>query len=151
MWYRVFSRAEREITPSALAELLHGLGYQFTPHFRGDDLGWTAGELHVSHGSPIILHRYLTKHDKLRDDLNTYAAELETMTYSPNHTMLMERVIQTQQLITVRKPIDHADESTLEALLDAVSRYYAQETDGIIQIDGKGWFDATGEMLIQEY
>ena len=35
-------------------------------------------------GSPILLARYLTKPDDLRADLNAFAAELETMTYSPN-------------------------------------------------------------------
>jgi len=48
---------------------------------------------------------YLASEDDIRDDLNAYAAELETCDYSPNHTRLMEHAIQTKQLITLRKPI----------------------------------------------
>ena len=151
MWYRVFSRSDCEVTPSQLTEVLHNLGYQFAPHFHGDDHGWTRGELVMAQGSPIAFHRYLTQHDKIRDDLNTFAAVLETMDYSPNHSELMTRVIQTEQMIVIHKPIDHADEITLDALLDAATRYLAQQTDGIIQIDDKGWFSSSGELLIQEY
>ncbi len=151
MWYRVFGRNEIEPPPAALAEHLHAVGLTVEPHFKGDALGWTEGTLHIATGSPVLLARYLTKEDDLRRDLNTHAAELETMTYSPNSVPLMARVIQTQQLITLRKPVDVNDEVLLEKLLEEAVRFLAGATDGVYQIDGRGWFAATGELLVQEY
>jgi hypothetical protein len=151
MWYRIFGSSEVEPAPAALAEHLHAAGLAVEPHFRGDDLGWTEGELRLPVGSPVLCARYLTKEDDLRDDLNAYAAELETMDYSPNSAPLMERVIQTKQLITLRKPVDASDEVLLEKVLEATVQFLASVTDGVYQVDGRGWFVASGELLVQEY
>ncbi len=152
MWYRVFSRSELEPKPAALAEHLHALGLNVEPHFKGDDLGWTSGELRLpGGGSPVLLARYLTSEDDLRDDLNAFAAELETMDYSPNSAPLMQRVIQTKQLITLRKPVDANNEVLLDRVLDEVVRFLASALEGVFQIDGRGWFAASGELLVQEY
>jgi hypothetical protein len=151
MWYRVFGSSDAEPSPAALAAHLRALGLAVEPHFKGDDLGWTSGELHLPTGSPVLLARYLTKEDDLRDDLNAHAAELETMDYSPNSGPLMQFVIQTKQLITLRKPVDVVDEVLLEKVLDAATQFLAARTDGVYQIDGRGWFAAAGELLVQEY
>ena len=151
MWYRVFGRSEVESPPAALAAHLHARGLTVEPHFRGDDLGWTSGELRLPNGSPILLARFLTKEDDLRDDLNAYAAELETMDYSPNSGPLMAHMIQTKQLVTLRKPVDAPDEVLSEKVLEEACRFLAAATDGVYQIDGRGWFDAAGELLVQEY
>ncbi len=151
MWLRVFSPTDTEVPPAELAGHLHALGFAYAPHFKGDTHGWTTGELRPASGSPVMLARYLTKEDDLRDDLNAYAAELETQTYSPSNGMLMEKVIQTKQMVTVRKPIDHPDEATLDRLCDAVVMFLAQRGGGVYQIDGRGWFTADGTMLLQEY
>jgi len=151
VWQRVFGRSDSGLTPGRIAEGLAAAGHICVPHFKGDDLGWTSGELHFALGSPILLARYLTKPDDLRADLNAFAAELETMTYSPNAAGLMERVIQTRQMVTLRKPFDHADEVELEAVCEFLMRSLAIASDGLYQIDGRGWFTATGELLVQEY
>ena len=151
MWYRVFLSTDVEPSPVALAEHLHARGLAVEPHFKGDDLGWTSGELRLPTGSPIMLARYLTKDDDLRDDLNAHAAELETMDYSPNSGPLMEGVIQTKQLVTLRKPVDVPDEVLTEKVLEEACRFLASATDGVYQIDGRGWFAASGERLVQEY
>ncbi len=152
MWYRVFAKLAEEVAPKEIAEHIHALGIAVQPHFRGDDLGWTAGELRLpAGGSPVDLNRYLTGEDDLRAELNVFAAELETRDYSPNHTMLMQHVIQTQQLITLRKPIDVPDEIALENVLLAICQLLAARTDGVYQIDDVGWFAADGTLLLQEY
>ncbi|MCS6865022.1 MAG: hypothetical protein RMJ56_01330 [Gemmataceae bacterium] len=151
MWYRVFSLSAQEPPPAQLAEYLHARGLMIEPHFRGDDLGWTEGELRLPTGSPVLLARYLTNDDDLRDDLNAYAAELETLTYSPHSLPLMTRVIQTQQLFTLRQPVDIRDEVFVTTLLEEACRFLASTTDGVYQIDGRGWFAATGEVLVPEY
>ena len=63
----------------------------------------------------------------------------------------MERVIQTKQLVTLRKPVDAADEVLLEKVLEAAVKFLAAATDGVYQVDGRGWFAASGELLVQEY
>ncbi len=151
MWYRVFLPTEVEPSPVALAAHLHARGLAVEPHFKGDDLGWTSGEFRLPTGAPVLLARYLTKEDDLRDDLNAHAAELETMDYSPNSGPLMARVIQTKQLITLRKPVDVPDEVLTEKVLEEACRFLALTTDGVFQIDGRGWFAAGGELLVQEY
>lgn len=151
MWSRVFLPTEVEPSPAALAEFLHARGFAVEPHFKGDDLGWTEGELRLPTGAPVLLARYLTKEDDLRADLNSYAAELETMDYSPNSGPLMARVIQTKQLITLRKPVDATDEVLLDGVLDAARRFLAASADGVYQVDGRGWFAADEELLVPEY
>jgi hypothetical protein len=152
VWYRIFGISEVEPAPVSLAEHLHAAGLLVEPHFKGDDLGWTSGELRLpGTGTPVFLARYLTSEDDIRDDLNAYAAELETCDYSPNNGMLMQHVIQTKQLITLRKPIDVSNEVAMEKLLEEACRFLAAHTDGVYQIDGKGWFTAAGELLLQEY
>lgn len=151
MWHRIFGRNEATVAPSTLLEHLHGLGLAVEGRFRGDDLGWTAAELRLGAGTPVYLERYLTNADDLRDDLNTWAGFLETCDYSPNRGLLMERAIQTAQLITVRKPVDHADDVSLDRLCLAVCQFLAAATDAVYQIDNVGWFAADGTLLLTEY
>lgn len=151
MWYRVFGLSDAEPSPAALAAHLLAAGLAVEPHFKGDDLGWTSGELRLGSGTPVLVQRYLSDADDIRDDLNAHAAELETCDYSPNHGDLMRHVVQTRQLFVLRKPLDAADEVTLEAVLDAACRFLAAATDGVYQIDGRGWFSPVGVLLLQEY
>lgn len=152
MWYRVFGRSADEVPAAELAAHLHAAGLPVEPHFKGDDLGWTAGELRLPGlNTPVSLERYLTAEDDIRADLNSYAAILETCDYSPNSGPLMERVIQTRQMVVIRKPLDAVDEVILEKLLLETCRFLAARTDGVYQIDGQGWFAADGTLLVQEY
>ncbi|MDB5307552.1 MAG: hypothetical protein JWO38_1754 [Gemmataceae bacterium] len=152
MWYRIFGRSPDNVPPAALAEHLHAAGLPVEPHFKGDDLGWTVGELRLPGlNTPVLLDRFLAREDDIRDDLNAYAALLETCDYSPNHAQLMEHVALTHQLVTLRKPVDAVDEVALEKLLLEVCRFLAARTAGVYQIDGRGWFAADGTLLLQEY
>src|SRR5262245_29215803 len=125
MWYRVFCRLDAEIKPDDLLARIQTPGRPIVGRFRGDDLGWTAAELVVGTGSPVIVDRYLTGADDLRDDLNTWAAWLETQDHEPNHGPLMERVVQTAQLVTIRKPVDHSNDVAVEDLCRGLCRELA--------------------------
>lgn len=143
-WYRVFGRGE---LPPDLADLLEHLraeGLMVTAHFRGDDLGWTGGELVLGDHS-VMVERYLTKEDSLRAELNTWAGWLETRTAEPRHGELMRHVIGTKQLVTLR----HADAS-LNGLCETVCQWLAQQTDGVYQVDGRGFVGADGTLLLPD-
>lgn len=149
MWYRVFCRSTHEVKPD---ELLN----QLSPHsvvgqFKGDDLGWTMAEFQFGKGTPVYADRYLTNEDSLRDDLNTWAAYLETLDYSDKRFELMEHVIQSQQLVTVRKPLDHANEVAVEEVCRTICQAIAAAADGIYQIENEAWYSASGECLLKEY
>ncbi len=152
MWLRVFCPTIEEIPPARMAAALHDGGYHVVPHFKGDTLGWTTGELILDDPtSPLGLARFLTKEDKLRGDLDSYAAELETATHSPHSTALMGRVIRTAQLITVRKPVSHSNDALVDRACEFLVKFLATESQGFYQIDRAGWFEATGELLVEEY
>lgn len=151
MWSRVFGRSEATPDPAALLAHLQALGMPAAGQFRGDDLGWTGAELILqAAATPVSLERYLTSTDDLRDDLNTWAAWLETQDHEPRHRALMEHVIGTRQLITIRRPLDQADEVALERLCSHLCQWLAARTDGIYQVDSEGFFAADGTLLLQE-
>jgi hypothetical protein len=152
MWSRIFGRSDVAPDPAALLAHLHGLGLPVTVRFRGDDLGWTGAELTLTPGTtPVYVERYLTGEDDLRDELNTWAAWLETQDHEPRHRALMEHVIAARQLVTLRRPLDHADEVTLDRVRTAVCTWLAGQTDGVYQVDGAGFFAADGARLLAEY
>jgi hypothetical protein len=150
LWSRVFARHPQSPEPAALLAHLN----QLTPvagHFVGDDQGWFRAELSCGTGAPLHLERYLSSEEGIRAELNNWAAFLETCDYSPAYLGLMERVIQTTQLFTVRRPVDHSDDVLVDRVSDALCRYLAGAMDGVIQVDGVGFFAADGAQLLQEY
>jgi hypothetical protein len=149
-WYRVFGRNEVQPEPAALVEHLHAEGLAVRPAFRGDDLGWFSAVLTLADGSGgVELERFLTREEGIRGELNAWAAWLETVADDPNSTALMERVIQTKQLFTVRAA-ELTDAARVETVCVAVSRFLARVTDGVYQADGQGFFSAEGTLLLRE-
>ena len=151
MWYRVFCRSDEAPEPGAIVAALWGEGLQFEGTIIPGGPDWTGGELRLGAGTPVCLERFQTVEDDLRNDLNTWAAYLETLDYSPNHIPLMEHVIQTRQLFTVREPLDHANESAIENLCRALCLHLARAADGVLQVEGDGWYAADGALLLKEY
>jgi hypothetical protein len=151
MWMRVFGR--NRIVPSLtqLVESLHAKNFRVVPMARGDDLGWSECQLSLA-GVPIGLARFLTLEDDLREDLNSHAAELESyLDLQPAAQTLMELVIQTQQLITLRKPIGHPNDVAMESCCEAIVQWLVQPLDGVYQIDARGWFNQESELMVTEY
>ncbi len=151
LWFRVFGASSKEIEPSALSQDANSFGVPVEVLFHSDDGGWTSAELHFGEGTPIYLERFLATEEGMRTELNTWAAYIETCDYAPNHVKLMERMIQTAQMFTLRKPIDHADEVQMDRLCFGICSYLAQATDGFFQVDDQGFFTADGTILLQEY
>jgi hypothetical protein len=147
LWYRVFGTGDGQPEPAALlGHLVRGLGVEVRGKFRGDDLGWFGAELLVpGEATAVNLERYLVSEEGIRADLNTWAAWLET-----RDGELMQHVVRTQQLFTVERPADCDDEDMVELLCLELCLLLARETTGVYQIDGRGFFDADGMLLLEE-
>jgi hypothetical protein len=143
--FRVFGLKTDAPDLAPLLDHLHAVGLPAVPRFRGDDLGWTGGEL-VLGDVTVTVERFLTKEDDLRDGLNTWAGWLETRTDQPRHGELMQHVIGTKQLVTLRPPPG----GDAEQLCDETARWLAQQTNGVFQVDGRGFFAADGILLLAE-
>ena len=87
----------------------------------------------------------------IRAELNTWAAYLETCDYNPNFAVLMEHMIRTKQLFTIRRPLDAANEARVDDICLGLAQLFAQTTEGIYQVDQQGFFDPNGLLLLQEY
>jgi hypothetical protein len=154
MLFRIFALTDDPVPPAELLAHLHAAGLPVEGRFRGDgpDPGrWFAADLALPGASPVVVERYLTDEDALRDELNTWAAWLETAEWSPHAGRLMGQVVAARQLFAWRRPVDHADESRLDRLGQELARFLAGRTGGFYQIDGQGFFAADGELLVQEY
>lgn len=151
-WYRVFGRAEWQPAKDVLLTHLGTLGVTATPRVEEDTHGWTCVEFPLADGcAPLRVECFLASEPGIRSELNTWAAWLETCDYSPHHVPLMERVIQTKQLYTLRRPVDHADDARLDRVCTGVSQFLAAASDGVYQCDGEGVYEADGTLLLQEY
>src|SRR5207237_3071387 len=103
------------VSPAALQEALRALGRDAIFHVRGDDLGWTAIDIDLGPGAPPLhLERYLADADEIRDDLDAWAAWLETREHEKHNEHLMQHVIGTEQLFTLRRPLDNLADAELE-------------------------------------
>lgn len=151
MWYRVFCRSPDTLEPRDLMVRLAAGGPPVSAEFDPDGHDWSSGAFRVGKGTPVYVERFRTTDDDLRSDLNTWAAVLETMDYSPNNGPLMEHVVQTQQLFTIRKPLDHPNESAVDDLCRRLCTTLAAAGDGVFQAEDDGWYAADGTLLLKEY
>jgi hypothetical protein len=151
MWYRVFCRSADTLEPRELVARLTSHARPVRGDFQPDGREWRTGALKLGGGTPVYVERFRTAEDDLRNDLNTWAAVLETMDHSPNHARLMEHVIQTQQLFTIRKPLDHANESALDDVCRRLCLELAGAGDGVFQVEDEGWYSEGGTLLLREY
>ena len=150
LWYRVFGRNDAPPAPGAILEHLTGLGAAVTGRFAGDEAGWFRAELVCAGEGPLGLERFLSAAEGIRAELNSWAAYLETCGDSPGHVRLMERMIQTAQLFTLGCPDQPADPALVERLCLGLCRFLARATDGVYQVDGRGFFAADGTLLLGE-
>jgi hypothetical protein len=151
MWYRVFGTNDVPPDPDALRQHLHGLGFEVAGQFQGDEQGWFRAELFSPEiHQPIALERYLATEEGIRDELNAWAAWVESAGDSPTHVRLMQQLIGSTQLITIECPAASHHQAALAQLCGAVGQFLAQQTAGVIQVDGQGFFAPNDTLLVRE-
>src|SRR4051812_27279879 len=106
LWYRIFGRSEAEVAPDVVSARIAAAGVRAECIFTPEGNGWQRAEISFAASAPIHLERFRSEEEGIRAELNSWAAFLETCDYDPIHTSLMERVVQSKQLFTVRKPFD---------------------------------------------
>src|SRR5262245_36483926 len=154
-YFRVFGRSQEQPAPATLSEELRRLCAEATVDFRGDELGWFTADVILDPETPQLrIERYLTKEDDIRAELNTWAAWLESDGDSPRHLQLMQQVINTAQLFTLHQPSEEGDTFEPDELVDNVAvclcQFLARATNGIYQVDHRGFFAADGVLLVAE-
>jgi hypothetical protein len=93
---------------------------------------------------PLTLDCYSADEEGIRAELNSWAAFLETCD-GPHAVPLMERTIQARYLFTLHDPTGEHDRDCV-----ALCQQIAGVTAGFYQIDGVGFFDADGTLLVSE-
>jgi len=142
VWYRVFGTSSAMPAPAAILDYLAGSGASVCGDFATDASGWYRADLVVD-GVALQLERYLAEEEGIRAELNSWAAWLETRENASEHVPLMERMIQTEQLVT----LGIREES---AQAEGLCRFLAEITSGVYQIDERGFFAVDGRLLVAE-
>jgi hypothetical protein len=151
MWFRVFGANDVQPEPAALLEHLKGLAVTVPGHFGGDQHGWFRADFpYAADTAPLRLERFLVSEDDIRDDLNAWAAWLETQDENPNVPRLMQLMISTKQVFTLRCPRDAYDEAEVQKLCLGVCQFLAKQTGGVYQVDRAGFFAPDGRELLRE-
>jgi hypothetical protein len=148
-WHRVFGTTEAQPAPERLLEHLHQAGLPVSGKFRGDEEGWFEVELiPADGGASLFLHCYGAKEEGIRSELNTWAGWLETKENHPERDRLMQHMVSTRQIYTMKGPAAHEEWAIQTCLM--ICRFLAKETSGIYQIDGQGFYDSAGTLLLAE-
>jgi hypothetical protein len=133
--------------PVDLQHFLHGQGIGGPLAVTGDDLGWLSIEFQVAEGT-IRIERFLTEEDELRDELDTWAGWIESQPATVTTTELMQRIISTRQVFTIRSV--PAVEGETQDNSEMVARWLARASQGVYQVDGRGFLGPSGELLLGE-
>ena len=153
VWFRVFAATDAQVEPAALLEQGSKLGKEITGKFRGDDQGWFEAQLAFAAAEPFVpfleICHFLHDEDGIRQELNTWAAWLETKEEHSEHARLMQQIIGTRQLF-IGRSASAAGSGAVLRVCWKLQQYLARETQGIYQVDGRGFFAADGTLLIPE-
>lgn len=151
MWFRVFGTNDVQPEPVKVMEHLRNLGVEVQGNFGADPHGWFRADfVHDTQRPPLHLERYLAADDDIRDDLNAWAAWLETVDNNAMAPRLMQHMIDTKQMFTLRCPRDVADEIRVQKLCVGLCQFLAEQTKGVYQVDTQGFFAPDGKSLVRE-
>ena len=148
-WYRVFGSREQAPAPAEICEELLRHGLSVRPSFRGDEDGWFSARLELEGGaSTVQIERYLVRTDKLRPDLNSWSAWVESLPPSEERERVLDALTSTAQLITMYE--DVAEGEIESSVCTILCRWLAERVDGFYQMDGQGFYDRSGALLVAE-
>jgi hypothetical protein len=146
-WFRVFANSDQVPAPEAVARSIRDGFPQMQVKFMADDEGWLEADItDPITGHSWKLRRYCRNADDIRGELQSWAAWIEWQPPSPHQQHLMERIMTAKQVFTFE-----ADEDPTSAPLGlALMQFLAGASDGVYQIDGRGFYAAGGGLLLAE-
>jgi hypothetical protein len=148
IWHRVFGVLEDEPDPAQLCAELARQGMDVRPAFRGDDQGWFEARLElIGRSSSLQVNRYLVREERMRGDLNSWCAWLETLPDGPARDSVLDSLVATTQIFTFFE--DAVDEEASPAC-EILTRWLAERLGGVYQIDGQGFFDSSARLMVEE-
>jgi hypothetical protein len=151
-WFRVFGTNDALLEPVAVVQGVSTLGVPARGKFHaGPD--WFEGELIIDDAYCLLLERY-PEGDNLSPALASWIDWLETAPDIRYYHWLLGHVRQTRQLFTLHQRPTGPGEAAMDPLVERVCaglcRFLARETAGVYQVDGQGFFDAEGLLLVGE-
>jgi hypothetical protein len=149
-WFRVFGLSDVEPDLRQWIDAVPVLAFHGAVQFQKGERGWWRAEIQVpeNRGS-ILVERFWRDEEGVREELQTWAAWLEICEGNPYRERLMQHMISTQQVFTVR-PSDEVGGAMIESLCVPLCQFVAGATKGVYEVDGRGFFDAEGSLLVQE-
>ncbi len=148
LWYRIFGRSRNPIEPAMVRDFLQTLNVSASVEFEPDSGEWISADIRVG-DQTIEIERFLAEEEGIRNELNSWAAFLESCDSSPGTAPLLEHIIQTSQLFTLSQPVGSMDPALADSCRGLV-RFLARSTDGIYQVDEEGFYNAEGQLLVAE-
>ncbi|MSR31007.1 MAG: hypothetical protein EXR99_05815 [Gemmataceae bacterium] len=145
-WFRIFTSLENGPEPAALMESLQKLFHGIHGNFRTDEEGWFQVILAHPKLGTLAIDRYLTSETGVRGQLNAFAGFLETK----GQFALMEQLIASKQVLSLEFPTeDETEPLPLDAIRN-MAMALASLTGGFAQVDGIGFLDAQGVVLVPD-
>ncbi len=149
MWIRVFGADPAgHPTPEELMECLARSGAIPHGRFTADERGWFRAELSIGSEAPALeIDCYDSEEEGVRNELNAWAAWLETCDAFSAHADLMHAVIGTRRLYVMQARDENA---AVCERARGLARYIAGRTAGVCQMDGVGFFASDAVLLVKE-
>lgn len=150
-WFRVFGTSDVQLDLVALTETVQTLAPGLYALFEDGERGWHRAEIQWPDGAmALVVERFWRDEEGIRDELQAWAAWVETCEDNPHHERLMQLLTSTQQVFTLRSVPEQHDAGGLDQVCQAICQYLARATEGVYQVDQQGFFDMNGTLLLPE-
>jgi hypothetical protein len=150
-WLRVFGQIDVHPDPAELSEAVQHIACGWDVRFEFSERGWQRAEIQWPGGTTtLVVERFWRDEEGIREELQAWAAWLETCEDNPHHERLMQHLTSTQQVFTLWSEWEQQDAGGLDHVCQAICQYLARATDGVYQVDQQGFFDRDGTLLVSE-
>jgi hypothetical protein len=107
--------------------------------------GWNALHLRLNEQYHFSLYRFRRDEKDIRGELQAWAAAIEEQVEQPEQDVLLRQVATAQQIIEFWVESIQEDAQSFAFVL---CQYLATTTAGVFHIDGRGYFNTQGELLL---
>ena len=150
-WIRIFGTNATTLRVSALVEQLDEAGVEVTWEVMGDDQEWEQVSLQTpAMQAPVMLERMALDDPEIHEEVAPLLDGLERLDDVYDVDEIEQVLGGTRQLYILGMPAGLQGDSDVEQLSLCVSQLIAKLTKGIYQVDQAGFYDADGQILLEE-